>query len=81
MTPPKNASRRFLKPRLKSASRGPNQVMRGSSGVTATTNIGSKPLWWFATSWNGGAGMCSSPLARTSKRMPTIRRFSRHMNR
>ena len=50
MTPPKNAINRFLKPRLKSASRGPNQVIRGSTGATDMTSSGSTPLWWFATS-------------------------------
>jgi hypothetical protein len=48
--PPKKAMTRFLNPRPKSASRGPNQVIRGSSGVTAMTSRGSQPLWWLATS-------------------------------
>ena len=79
--PPTKAITRFLKPRLKSASFGPNQVMRGSIGTTAITSIGSKPLWWFATSWKGGAGQCSSPDARTSKSVRTRARFSPHASR
>ena len=62
ITPPKKAITRFLKPRLKSASFGPNQVMRGSSGTAAGHESGSKPLWWLATSWNGGSGQCSRPV-------------------
>jgi hypothetical protein len=79
--PPKNAMIPFLKPRLKSASFGPNQVIRGSRGTTAMTIIGSKPLWWLETSWNGGAGQCSSPRTRTSKMARTTTRHRNHMSR
>jgi hypothetical protein len=67
---------RFLNPRLKSVSRGPNQVIRGSSGVAAMTSIGSNPLWWFTTSWNGGVGHRDRPSTRISKRSRKTWRLS-----
>jgi hypothetical protein len=79
--PPKKAMTRFLKPWLKSASFGPNQVMRGSIGTTDKTSIGSNPLWWLTTSWKGGAGHPPRPVARTSNRVRITDRLNPHMNR
>ena len=44
MAQPKKLITRLRKPRVRSASFGPNQVMRGASGETAITSSGSQPL-------------------------------------
>ena len=49
MAAPKKSITLFRKPLVRSASFGPNQVMRGASGATAVTSSGSHPLWWFRT--------------------------------
>src|SRR5207237_10892108 len=56
ITPPKNAITRFLNPRLKSASLGPNQVIRGRAGTTDVTIMGYQPEWWVNARRKGAAG-------------------------
>ena len=56
MAAPKKSITLFRKPLVRSASFGPNHVMRGASGATAVTSNGSHPLWWFRTRQYGASG-------------------------
>ena len=72
---------RFFVPFVKSTSLGPNQVIRGRSGLMAPMNMGSQPEWWLETSWNGAAGHFSSPSPRTLNSVWTMRRTRTHCTR